>query len=108
MSPTFQWTKPMSIDVQTRSTSHGQVQGAKSHSLGTAPLLPQTIPSLDGLRALSIVLVFIAHAAGTRNAPIFLDQLVPLGNLGVKVFFVISGFLITTLLLREFAGTGDL
>ena len=72
-----------------------------------APDLPSAIPSLDGLRAISIGLVFIAHAAGTTQAPKFLDPLVPIGNLGVKVFFVISGFLITTLLLREFAKTGS-
>ena len=51
--------------------------------------------SLDGLRCLSIVLVIWHHAAG--------DQLsyFQRGYLGVDLFFVISGFLITTLLLRE-------
>jgi peptidoglycan/LPS O-acetylase OafA/YrhL len=61
------------------------------------------IPSLDGLRAASIVLVLLGHLAGTRNF-LTLSSLAlfgDLGNLGVSVFFVISGYLITTLLLNE-------
>ena len=70
-----------------------------------APKLPKKIPSLDGLRAISISFVLIAHMSGTRY---FLknEWLERLGLFGVRVFFVISGFLITTLLLKEFAGTG--
>ncbi|HEX5317069.1 MAG TPA: acyltransferase [Candidatus Kapabacteria bacterium] len=56
-------------------------------------------PSLDGLRALSILAVIWYH-----------DPLLRLiwrtGFLGVHLFFVISGFLITTLLLREKADFG--
>jgi peptidoglycan/LPS O-acetylase OafA/YrhL len=94
-------------DAPTQDLEH-QVDGweASRRSVGTAPDLPPTIPSLNGFRAVSIVLVFIAHSAGTRNAPEFIFQLVQIGNLGVKVFFVISGFLITTLLLREWHKTG--
>ncbi len=68
-----------------------------------APNLPLHIPSIDGMRAVSIGLVIFAHAASTRLAPAFLDQsaFTSLGNVGVRFFFVISGFLITTLLLRE-------
>ena len=63
----------------------------------------RSIPSLDGLRALSIALVLFSHHAGTRGAP-FPDSInegLEWGMLGVRVFFVISGFLITTLLLAE-------
>ena len=59
------------------------------------------IPSLDGLRAVSILLVLLAHASTTQGYPragVFLGEY---GLLGVKIFFVISGFLITTLLIRE-------
>ena len=57
--------------------------------------------SLDGLRAASILLVIVGHVAGTVNSPGWLLPLHNLGNFGVKIFFVISGFLITHLLLQE-------
>jgi peptidoglycan/LPS O-acetylase OafA/YrhL len=59
------------------------------------------IPSLDGLRAISILLVIAAHAGvlGTQSDV--------LGSLGVRVFFVISGFLITSILLKEIVATGS-
>jgi peptidoglycan/LPS O-acetylase OafA/YrhL len=63
------------------------------------------IPSLDGLRAISISLVLLAHLAGTRNFPLSVTagHVLGLGEFGVIVFFVISGFLITGLLLDELA-----
>jgi peptidoglycan/LPS O-acetylase OafA/YrhL len=61
------------------------------------------IPSLDGLRAISIALVFAHHVAGTPYSPLpaAVANHLALGELGVRVFFVISGFLITGLLLKE-------
>jgi peptidoglycan/LPS O-acetylase OafA/YrhL len=61
------------------------------------------IPSLDGLRAISILLVIIGHLVLVYDivVPTPLIKYLDLGPLGVRVFFVISGFLITTLLLRE-------
>lgn len=62
------------------------------------------IPSLNGLRALAIFLVLLAHLSLVRSTPVPLaDALRHLGNgeLGVRLFFVISGFLITWLLLKE-------
>jgi len=65
------------------------------------------IPGLNGLRAVSILLVLLNHALikgqlDTLSRPwtFFAD-----GALGVNIFFVISGYLITTLLLREEAAT---
>ena len=55
------------------------------------------IPSLDGIRALSFLLVFLSHAG--------LGDLVP-GGFGVTVFFFLSGFLITTLMRVEFESSG--
>jgi peptidoglycan/LPS O-acetylase OafA/YrhL len=69
------------------------------------------LPGLDGLRALSIFLVFFSHAQGTAGfppVPGWLWHAGDLGNLGVRVFFVISGFLITLLLLREESRTGSI
>ncbi len=52
------------------------------------------IPSLDGIRAISFLLVFFAHAGlGATLIP---------GGFGVTIFFLLSGFLITTLLRLEF------
>ncbi|MDP8985375.1 MAG: acyltransferase [Pseudomonadota bacterium] len=55
------------------------------------------IPSLDGLRAISFLLVFVAHCG--------LDRYVP-GGFGVTIFFFLSGFLITTLMRTEFQHNG--
>ena len=77
-----------------------------SPGVRVAPDLPSHIPSLDGLRAVSILLVLISHLDGTRGFPTWFSSLGDTGNLGVRIFFVISGFLITTLLLKEFDKTG--
>jgi peptidoglycan/LPS O-acetylase OafA/YrhL len=61
----------------------------------------RAIPSLDGLRAVSIMLVVMGHLATS-------EALYPLGMLGVRVFFVISGYLITHLLLEELRATGTI
>lgn len=65
---------------------------------------PRHIPSLDGLRALSILLVMTLHTLQrfslTHHVPLVFFVLGN-GGLGVQIFFVISGYLITTLLLRE-------
>lgn len=52
--------------------------------------------ALNGLRCLSIIAVIWHHSAGDVDA-----RVLNLGFLGVDMFFVLSGFLITTLLLRE-------
>jgi peptidoglycan/LPS O-acetylase OafA/YrhL len=58
--------------------------------------------ALDGLRALSVLAVVWHHARPTGLE----SPLASRGFLGVDVFFVISGFLITHLLMREEARTG--
>ena len=57
------------------------------------------IQGLDGIRALS-VLAIIAFHTGLNS--------VPGGFYGVDSFFVLSGFLITSLLVREWSGTGTI
>jgi len=68
------------------------------------------IRSLDGLRAVSISLVMISHLLGTRRffIPEAAGRIFELGELGVRVFFVISGFLITSILLKELADRNTL
>src|SRR5579859_2222291 len=63
------------------------------------------IPSLDGLRAISISLVVVGHLAYEGHALRFSAQY---ANLGVRIFFVISGYLITSILLREHSRTGTI
>jgi peptidoglycan/LPS O-acetylase OafA/YrhL len=55
------------------------------------------IPSLDGIRAASFFVVFVAHAG--------LDRIVP-SHFGLTLFFFLSGYLITTLLRMEYEKTG--
>jgi peptidoglycan/LPS O-acetylase OafA/YrhL len=55
------------------------------------------LPGLDGLRALAVVSVLVYHAGFDWAGG---------GFLGVEVFFVISGYLITALLLAEWRDTG--
>src|ERR1700722_13578240 len=66
------------------------------------------IPSLDGLRAIAISLVFIGHAAAQTAEGGHFFFLWVYANFGVQIFFVISGYLITTLLLREHDRTGSI
>ena len=68
------------------------------------------IPSLDGLRAVAIAMVLLEHARHTAGFPNLgkFDWFATHGLLGVEVFFAISGFLITTLLLRELDRTGGI
>jgi peptidoglycan/LPS O-acetylase OafA/YrhL len=63
------------------------------------------IPSLDGLRAISISLVVVGHWAELRYHS---DVAGAFANLGVRIFFIISGYLITTLLLKEHAKTSTI
>src|SRR3954454_21644367 len=60
--------------------------------------------SLDGLRCISIVAVIWSHGPGQQATSVLLGS----GRLGVNLFFAISGFLITTILLRERRSTGDI
>lgn len=60
---------------------------------------PRKIRGLDGLRALAVIAVIIFHV---RPASL------PGGFIGVDIFFVVSGFLITTLLVREIIKTRGL
>jgi peptidoglycan/LPS O-acetylase OafA/YrhL len=66
---------------------------------GMTPEPPESgvIPSLDGLRAISISIVLASHAGYGSVVP---------GGLGVTIFFFLSGYLITTLLVDERERTG--
>jgi peptidoglycan/LPS O-acetylase OafA/YrhL len=67
-------------------------------STTTAPVRYGPIPSLDGLRAIAVLIVLVSHAGYGEVIP---------GGLGVTIFFFLSGYLITTLLLDERRGHGS-
>ena len=72
------------------------------NAAGTTPARPARLPflpGLDGLRALAVIAVVLYHTGWLA---------VPGGFLGVDVFFVLSGFLITTLLVEEHRTSGRL
>lgn len=70
----------------------------------------RNIPSLDGMRAISILLVVGAHSGQNLSRWIKVPPsfYVLFAHTGVSVFFVISGFLITSLLLKELHATGTI
>lgn len=82
------------------------ISGVAEHPNGTSAIPDHAftrVPALDGIRAVAIIAVLLYHhyqfdVPGSRAWAG--------GFLGVDVFFVLSGFLITTLLLREHAGAG--
>ena len=57
------------------------------------------IPSLDGMRGIAFLVVFVAHSMPHRVLP---------GGFGVAIFFFLSGYLITTLLRAEAAKTSSI
>jgi len=70
----------------------------QAHSFGTGANKPfEYVPSLDGIRAIAVLLVMAAHL-----------NLVLGGGIGVDIFFVLSGYLITAILLAEFSATGKI
>jgi peptidoglycan/LPS O-acetylase OafA/YrhL len=75
------------------------VHGLATTMSDTSSRHAETIPSLDGIRAVSVLIVVLAHSG--------LEDVVP-GGLGVTIFFFLSGYLITTLMLTENNRTGSI
>lgn len=82
-----------------RRSAGGRRGRAESAAKAPAPARPKSryIPSLDGLRAFAVLAVIAYHMGMPWAAG---------GLLGVTIFFVLSGYLITSLLVIEFQGTG--
>jgi peptidoglycan/LPS O-acetylase OafA/YrhL len=81
--------------------------------LSSHPALKQStyIPTLDGWRALSIGLVILHHSQVQYRAPILgplLQSLARVGEVGVELFFAISGLLICSRLLNEESRVGHI
>ncbi len=74
------------------------VTGAEPYASATsAGVSTEYVPALDGLRGLAVLAVMVYHA---------FPSLLPGGFAGVDMFFVLSGFLITGLLLKEWTDLG--
>ena len=91
---------------RSRSAARGgrpraQADGGRSRAAVAAGSSTQSryVPALDGLRALAVLAVIFYH---------MMMPWAPGGLLGVTIFFVLSGYLITGLLLREFGETGTI
>ena len=81
--------------VSGHNTDHAHEVAARQSDVHSHR--PEVIPSLDGIRAISVLIVVLGHSG--------LEALVP-GGLGVTIFFFLSGYLITTLMLTEHERTG--
>src|SRR5207249_1483084 len=84
------------VPMATRTDSPG------TEATEPAWLAAGRIPSLDGWRAVAVLLVIcVQFKRFAQDSALLTGVLGKCGFIGVQVFFVISGFLITTLLLRE-------
>lgn len=81
----------------TSAPARNAAASAPADSKRRARARLRQVPGLDGLRGLAVLAVVIYH---------FFGDILPGGYLGVDMFFVLSGFLITSLLVREFNVTG--
>ena len=98
-----------STQVDTKSKYPLQKQAKDPEALATPPESKvvkkkrharlRQVKGLDGLRGLAVIAVVLYH---------FFPSLLPGGYLGVDLFFVLSGFLITSLLVREFRTSGTI
>lgn len=97
----------MALDLQPRIATAGTRDGAPSPA-GLEVLPDRTTPpvrtlphrpALDGLRGLAVAAVLVYHLE---------PDLLPGGFLGVSLFFTLSGFLITNLLLAEWRRRGSI
>lgn len=101
--------KASSTQVDTKSKYPLQKQAEDPEALATPPEIKvvkkkrharlRQVKGLDGLRGLAVIAVVLYH---------FFPALLPGGYLGVDLFFVLSGFLITSLLVREFRTSGTI
>jgi peptidoglycan/LPS O-acetylase OafA/YrhL len=87
-----------------RDSKSNEVMAEKKQA--PIPTPKAKLPSVDGWRALSISMVMAAHSSILPGypSPNLVETFFPFffdGNLGVRFFFVISGFLITYLLIQE-------
>lgn len=87
---------------------HNSFENLKAKLFSNSSTIPEQLivshfHGLDGLRGVSIIIVIVSHLfISTPYKPYFS------GDAGVEIFFVLSGFLITSLLLKEKILTGKI
>jgi peptidoglycan/LPS O-acetylase OafA/YrhL len=84
--------------AQSAPVSAGE-RPSSGRGFPSAPARAGRVSGLDGLRTLAVALVLVYHVR---------PDLLPGGSVAVDVFFTISGFVITRLLLAEYARTGGI
>jgi peptidoglycan/LPS O-acetylase OafA/YrhL len=92
--------------LRSRTTGiHHRVTTTLSRGRPHAPVVRKLgyRPDLDGIRGVAVLMVMVVHSAQFVGATTWAG-----GYFGVEMFFSLSGFLITTLLLEERASTGRL
>jgi len=98
--PTANASSDLECDRDSRR-DEGDRRLASGDEAGTAPEDRRFRPDVEGLRAVAVLIVVLFHVFVTAKSRAFSG-----GYVGVNVFFVISGFVITGLLLRECNATG--
>ena len=96
----------MSASEFTGSKAFRRGGDAPARSFAPAVGADARSTSIDLLRGTAILLVVARHWPGSPTEPAALRQLWALGWMGVDLFFVLSGFLISTLLFREIDRSG--
>lgn len=96
-------TAEVSVDSHSVELAPANAANATSAPEGREQAAPplgagriRRVPALDGLRGIAVLVVVLYH---------FFGAAVPGGYLGVDIFFVLSGFLITSLLVREYGAS---
>ncbi|MDR3764352.1 MAG: acyltransferase [Acidobacteriota bacterium] len=87
------------------SAASGAPSPSHPHAGARPAWLPDFIPAFDGLRGLAILAVVLYHCQ-PRLAGTFVERFIVWGWAGVSLFFVLSGFLITGIILDDGATRG--
>lgn len=90
---------PVGVPAQVQSSSISSVSTVTTRSVTPPSDQSTRLSSLDGIRAVAVLVVVAFHIGLARASG---------GFIGVDIFFVLSGFLITGLLVREAKGTGKI